>query len=420
VSIKLRRTDTRLDPGSGDGAPSKYCRSRLRTATFLDTRLDRGSGDGAPSNKSCGLSMRIAKTSVESAARVPVWRAKVLSSTHLTKNITGLIEMTMFCRWGLAALVMFFTLEHCAEGQIIFPGSTPEGDYLRGVGLAAWGMGIYNLDTAKADATNLDTGIRFNEYLAAVAEESTRAYVARKRAAADEEKEFYRRNRERVRNSPEWREVANGEALNRLLEELQNPKLTDSVFRSERMQIPLPVSIVRHIPFALAEKGQQFSMDRLSLKGKGKWTVAFQDTQFDIVKRAYAAALDKALEEAIDGRMQTATIEVLETKADDILNRLNEVLGPINDTRYKEGTKRVKELKNIAEQLKTTKIEQAISDLDKYSGTTVYDLKVFMANHNLRFGKAEGSEETEIFEALYELMAAQYDKVKISDPPEGK
>jgi hypothetical protein len=45
---------------------------------------------------------------------------------------------------------------------------------------------------------------------------------------------------------------------------------------------------------------------------------------------------------------------------------------------------------------------------------------VFMANHNLRFGKAEGSEETEIVEALYELMVAQCDKVKISDPPEGK
>ena len=328
--------------------------------------------------------------------------------------------MTMFCRWGLAALVMFCSLENCAKGQVIFPGSTPEGDFLRGVGLAAWGMGIYNLETAQANAINLDTGIRFNEYLAAVAEESTRAYVARKKAAADQEKEFYRQNRQRVRNNPEWREVANGEALNRLLEELQNPKLTESVFRSERMQVPLPASIVRHIPFALAEKGQQFSMDRLSLKGKGKWPVAFQDEQFDIVKSAYSAALDKALEEAIDGRMQKATIEVLESKADDLLNRLNEVLGPINDTRYKEGTKRVKELKNVAEQLKTTKIEQAIGDIDKYSGTTVYDLKVFMANHNLRFGKAASSEETEIFEALYELMDAQYEKVKISDPAGGK
>jgi hypothetical protein len=317
----------------------------------------------------------------------------------------------------LAALVMLAALERGASGQIIFAGSTPEGDYLRGVGLAAWGMGIYTLETAQANAINLDTGIRFNEYLAAVTAESTRRYVARKQAEAAQEKEFYKQNRQRVLTGPEWREVANGEALNRILEELQNPNLTESVFRSERMQVPLPADLVRHIPFSLAEKGQRFSMARLSLKGKGKWTVAFQDEGFDIVKRAYAAALDKALEEAIDGKMQKATIEVLEQKADDLLNRLTEVYGLTNDIRYKEGTKRVKELKNVAEQLKFTKIERAIGDIDKYSGTTVYDLKVFMSNHNLRFGKADDPEEVGVYGALYELMVAQGEKVKMFNVP---
>ena len=325
--------------------------------------------------------------------------------------------MTMICRWGLGTLVMLAALERGANGQIIFAGSTPEGDYLRGVGLAAWGMGIYNLETAQANAINLDTGIRFNEYLAAVTAESTRRYVARKQAEAAQEKEFYKQNRQRVLTGPEWREVANGEALNRILEELQNPNLTESVFRSERMQVPLPADLVRHIPFSFAEKGQQFSMARLSLKGKGTWTVAFQDKAFDYVKRAYAAALDKALEEAIDGKMQKVTIEVLEKKADDLLNRLDEVYGPINDTRYIEGKGRVKVLKNVAEQLKTTKIEQAIGDIDKYSGTTVYDLKLFMSNHNLRFGKADSPEEKEVYGALYELMVAQGEKVKISNVP---
>ena len=220
--------------------------------------------------------------------------------------------------------------------------------------------------------------------------------------------------------NPQWREVANGEALNRILEELQNPKLTESSFRSERMQVPLPAGLVRHIPFSLAEKGQQFSMARLSLKGKSKWTVAFQDKQFDIVKRAYAAALDNALEEAIDGKMQKATIDVLVKKADDLLNRLDEVYGRINDIRYIDGVKYVKELKNVAEQLKHTKIEQAIGDIDKYSGTTIYDLKVFMSSHNLRFGVAKTPEEKEMYLVLHEFMVAQYEKVKLPDPADGK
>lgn len=321
---------------------------------------------------------------------------------------------------SLAALIALAWLEARVNGQFIFWGSTPEGDYLRGVGLAALGMGAFNLETAQARAINLDTDIRFNEYLAAVTAESTRAYLGRKQVVATEAKEFYKQNRERMRTNPEYREVANGEALNRILEELQNPKLTESVFRSERMQVPLPAGLVRHIPFSVPEKGQQFSMARLSLKGNGKWTVAFQDKRFDIVKRAYAAALDKALEEAIDGKMQKATIEVLEKKADDLANCLDEVYGPSNDTRYIDGLKCVKQLKNVAELLKHTKIEQAIGDIDKYSGTTIYDLKVFMSSHNLRFGAAKTPEEVAMYSVLHEFMVAQYEKVKLPDPADGK
>jgi hypothetical protein len=323
-------------------------------------------------------------------------------------------------RMFLTTLTVLALFESSTQAQIIFAGSTPEGDYLRGVGLAAWGMGIYNLETAQADSINLDTSIRWNEYLAAVAAESTRAYVARKRAAATEEKEFYKRNRERVLNTPESREVTNGEALNRILEELQNANLGESVFRSERMQVRLPVDIVRHIPFALAEKGQHFSMDRLSLKGKGKWPVAFQDKKFDYVKKSYAAALDKALEEAIDGRMQFDTIKVLEAKADDLFYKLEEVVGRIDDPLFIEAKDRVKELRNTAQQLKFTKIERAIGDIDKYSGTTINDLKVFMTSHNLRFAVAKSPEEKEMFPELHELMVAQREKLKISDSAASK
>jgi hypothetical protein len=313
------------------------------------------------------------------------------------------------------ALVALFEFRAGAR-QFITAGSTPEGDYLRGLGIAAWGMGQYNLNSAQADSINLDTGIRWNEYLAAVAAEQTRKYVARKQAEATELKEFYKQNRERVLNSPEAREVANGEALNRVLEEIANPILGESVFRSERLQVPLPVDFVRHIPFVLAETGQQFSMDRLSLKGKGTWTVAFQDKRFDYVKKKYAEALDKALEQAIDGKMQIPTIDVLEAKAEDMLYRLNEVLGPINDPRYIEAKDRVKELKNTAHQLKFTKIERAIGDIDKYSGTTVNDLKVFMTTHNLRFAAAKTPEEKAKFPELYELLVAQRERLKTSDP----
>ena len=66
---------------------------------------------------------------------------------------------------GFVALAAFATAE--ARGQFIFagPGSTPQGDFLRGEGIALWGAGQFNLNTAQANSINTDTWIRFNDYL---------------------------------------------------------------------------------------------------------------------------------------------------------------------------------------------------------------------------------------------------------------
>jgi hypothetical protein len=323
--------------------------------------------------------------------------------------------VTMMYRSGLAALVVLASIGCTAEAQIIFGGSTPEGDYLRGVGIADWGMGLYNLNTAQANSINTDTEIRWYEYLAAVAKEQTREYVARKLAEASKLKEYYKQHREQVLNSPEARDVLTGDALNRVLEELMNANLGESVFRSERMKVSIPVDVVRHIPFKLAEKGEQFSMDRITLKGKGTWTVALQDKKFDYVKKMYALALDKALEQAIDGKMQDAAIDELDARADDLFQRLNEVGPPRTDIRYIEAQQRLRELKDTVRHLKITKIERAIGEIDKYSGTTVNDLKEFMRSHNLRFAAAKTPEERSRFPELYASLREQLNKVKVPD-----
>jgi hypothetical protein len=318
-------------------------------------------------------------------------------------------------RMSLTTMALLALFENSTQAQFITAGSTPEGDYLRGVGIADWGMGLYNLNTAQANSINTDTEMRWYEYLAAVAKEQTREYVARKVAEATKLKEFYKQHRDQVLNSPEARDVLTGEALNRILEELQNANLGESTFRSERMKVSIPVDVVRHIPFKLAEKGEQFSMDRLSLKGKGAWTVALQDRSFDSVKNAYARALDKALEQAIDGKMQNAAIDELDAKADDLFQRLNEVGPPRTDIRFIEAQQRLTELKDTVRHLKITKIERAIGEIDKYSGTTINDLKNFMMSHNLRFAAAKTPEEKLGYPELYVLLREQLDKVKVPD-----
>jgi hypothetical protein len=321
----------------------------------------------------------------------------------------------MMYRSGLAALVVLASIGCTAEAQIIFGGSTPEGDYLRGVGIAGWGMGLYNLNTAQANSINLDTAIRGNEYVAAVVKEQTREYVARKLGEATKVKELYKQEQARLLEKPESHDVEDGRALNIVLKQLWDSNVGESTFRSSALQVPLPVDMVRHIPFKLDEKGEKFSMERLSLKGKGKWSVAFQDNRFQYVKNAYERALDKALEQAIDGKMQIAAIEELERKGDDLLARLNEVVGPSSDRLYIEAKERVKELQSTVRLLKTEKIERAIGEIDKYSGTTINDLKLFMLQHNLRFAAAKTPEEKLLLPDLYARLVQQRDKVKIPD-----
>jgi hypothetical protein len=297
------------------------------------------------------------------------------------------------------------------QGNYIGPGSTPQGDYLRGAGIAAWGMGQYNLNTAQAEAINLDTTIRFNEYVAAVANEANREYHARIYAESTKVKEFYKQNRARLLESPEAHDVLDAAALNRLLESIQNSKVGESELRASQFRVPLSVDLIRKIPFKVGDAGERFSMDRLCLKDKGTWTPALQDDRFLPYKKAYAQALDTALEQAIDGKMQETAIKALETASEELLTRLDQVIGQRDDWYYTEAKRRLTELRGTARLLTKEKVERAIAEIDKYSGTTVGDLIGFMQTHNLHFAKAETPEDRKLLPELYALLKEQRDKL---------
>jgi hypothetical protein len=67
----------------------------------------------------------------------------------------------------LTPLAILLLMGSNAKSQFNFvgPGSTAEGDYLRGVGAAAFGMRVYNEQTAVANSINAGTEMRLNQYL---------------------------------------------------------------------------------------------------------------------------------------------------------------------------------------------------------------------------------------------------------------
>ncbi len=107
-------------------------------------------------------------------------------------------------RVALKVLAVLFAAAVPAHAQFnwVGAGSTPQGDYLRGVGVAAFGLGAYNLETAQAVSINVNTEIRWNEYVTMYFARENEA-KARYRAAMREHNEEKRKSiQDRIKNAP--------------------------------------------------------------------------------------------------------------------------------------------------------------------------------------------------------------------------
>ena len=308
----------------------------------------------------------------------------------------------------LALLALMGSNAH-AQMNFIGPGSTPQGDYLRGVGVAALGMGVGSHQMAIANSINADTAMRINEYIYGCLMNENQMNAKHREAMGEKNKELSNKIRERIAQHPEARDVAKGDALNEVLKQLNNPKIQESTSRS--IAVPLSVDEVRRIPFKHGEKGvKRFSIARLTAKGKGSWPVAFQDNRFDRERRQFEKALDNALEQQYKSDMQLEAIKAVHKTVDDLESRLEQVVGKISDKLYFEARERLKEMRETVEMLKTTDVERALGELDRYAGTTVNDLRVFMLRHNLQFADAGTPDERELFPQLYAKLGEQRDR----------
>ena len=244
------------------------------------------------------------------------------------------MRISGFSRLVATGLVVLAGSAGGARAQWIGAGSTPEGDYLRGAGIAAAGMGLYNQRTAIANSINLDTMIRWNEYMAAVANEQRKEYVARRMYLSERNKEMNDKIEDRIKNHPEARDVLSGDALTAAMNELVDPKISESSFRYA--EVPLSADMVRRIPFRLGERGENFSMHRLTVKGKGKWPVAFQDVRFAKELKEFETAVDEALEQAIEGKAQMSKIARIQRAVEELAQKLDREIDPDADRRALE------------------------------------------------------------------------------------
>ena len=168
-------------------------------------------------------------------------------------------------------------------------------------------------------------------------------------------KEEYDKIQRRIKENPEARDVDKGTALNAVLEQINDPRIQESSSRS--VAIPLTVDEVSASRSSWAKGVMRFSIARLTAKGKGKWPVAFQDNQFDRVRRDFERALDNALEQQYKGAMQLSAIAALQKAVDNLEFTLEKVVGRIADKLFIEARDRIKEMRATVEMLKVHAVE---------------------------------------------------------------
>src|SRR5262249_9947364 len=106
--------------------------------------------------------------------------------------------------------------------------ASPESAALQGAGFFAMGAGMYNLNTAQANAIDAQTAMKWNDYVAQITHESARIYAERRDQRLARNRALYDARQQQLRDNPGRREIENGDALNVAVEDLSDPRLPRS------------------------------------------------------------------------------------------------------------------------------------------------------------------------------------------------
>jgi hypothetical protein len=291
-------------------------------------------------------------------------------------------------------------------------GSTVQGDILRGEGIAAMGFGQYNLSTAMATSINTDTAIRWNQYVYLSLEEDLHKKALHREAHFQRNDANYRKNLERIRTRPDQADLRSGDALNAVLVQLLDPRISPSNYR--RAVVQLPGDTIRKIPFQYAQRAATFSMDRLI--GKRDWPLRLRDPEFASFRKAYERAVDHAIELDVEGKLTSEAVREVHKAVQDFEIKVEQVIPQSNVDDFNQAKNYLKRLGDIPRMLNERAIERVIAEIETYPGTSVGDLIMFMQKHNLRFGVADSPLENELYASLFDNLAQQRDQVAL--PPE--
>ena len=342
---------------------------------------------------------------------------------------------------SLICLAGFFSVPAFAQVRVVGPGSTVQGDVLRGEGVFLQGAGWYDLNEAKARSIDANTNIQLDRWNRIVNEAYRQEYAAEKaRQKASDKAKRDKQERQRaehemqLRTNPTPGDIQKGEALNALLLDLSDPKVKAMNWYTAKVELP-PDLTIRKLVFRFAthpsDKGAGelakalISIGRLdkSIDGSG-WPIFLRDPRLSAERlayeRAYRDVVDHCLAKSLtmdDAIKLRRSVDAVRVKAN---NALPNDLGTRNSA-----LQYVDDMKKATDIFHSTTIDFAqeiIADTREHEAHTVAELRGFMRKYRLLFapaGKQPG--DGEVYERLYGLLRDQKDALGLkTDLPMAK
>jgi len=269
------------------------------------------------------------------------------------------------------------------------------------------GAGIYNEQTAVANSINADTLIRLNNYWYNSYLESMRMYHETKEYNIQKNKVTYEKIMDRLNNHPTARDVENGDALNAVLTELSDPRVSSSALKASRPLIP--AQDIREIPFK--NNSEMVTIVLSDIKKASKWPAVLDNDQFAEEKRTFEEVVDQARQEDEVGEISSQTMN----KANALVTHLRAKLEkqPLPEFRdQQEATKWLKTLAGLVRMLGMPDTKDAFDELKKVKTTSVGNLLAFMQTFNLRFGPATSPKERMLYNKLYPVLDETRDRIR--------
>jgi hypothetical protein len=284
-------------------------------------------------------------------------------------------------------------------------GATVQGDIARGLGMYNVGVGERNLLDAQATSINADTVVRFNQYLWLSQQEMNKRELLRKMQRQQTINATADSIHQRLRENPSKSDIANGDALNLVLDEITDPRIHSSALRMASE--PLSSDVIDDIPFQNASEAVVFSLHQLT---NNDWPLALQGDEYAPERMAWTQAVADALKEDESGHVTAKTLNRVKA-AGSRLRAKFEASPPTDRAQLIEARNYIKTLLGLSRMLENPRVEKVLAELEKFPKTTLGNLLGFMHTYNLRFGPAMTAEQRTIYDDLYPRLVAHRDRV---------